>query len=118
MSEYKSISSKSLRRRIYDKTNGRCAYCGCELTMKSMQIDHVIPRASGGGDDEDNLLPACRSCNHRKGTSTLETFRWEVARAPDVLIRNSVTYRNAVRFGLVIPNPKAIIFYFEKGSAK
>jgi len=34
------------------------------------------------------------------------------------LAYNSVTYRNAVRYGLVIPNPHKIIFYFEKQEGK
>lgn len=29
--------------------------------------DHVTPRSLGGGDDPENLLPACRSCNSRRG---------------------------------------------------
>lgn len=32
---------------------------------------------------------------------------------PSVLMRDSVTYRNAVRFGLVTPNPHPVKFYFE-----
>jgi hypothetical protein len=31
-----------------------------------------------------------------------------------VLARDSVTYRNAVRYGLVVPKPRKIIFYFER----
>ena len=102
------------RQRIYNKTDGRCAYCGCEINLRNMQIDHVIPKSRGGSSDEKNLLPVCRSCNHRKGSSTLEYFRHEVELFPAVLMRHSVTYRNAVRFGLVIPNQHEIKFYFEE----
>jgi len=104
----------SRRQRIYDKTQGRCAYCGCKLKYKEMTVDHIRPLANGGADDESNLIPACRSCNHRKGTSGLESFRAQVERFPAVLARDSVTYRNAVRFGLVIPNPRHVTFYFEQ----
>lgn len=31
-----------------------------------------------------------------------------------VLMRDSATYRNAVRFGLVIPRPHRVKFYFER----
>jgi len=79
-----------------------------------MTLDHIKPLACGGADEESNLLPACRSCNHRKGTSSLERFREQVERFPAVLARDSVTYKNAVRFGLVIPNPHAVKFYFER----
>lgn len=108
------MKKNCFRRRVYEKTNGHCAYCGCELEYSNMQVDHVIPRANGGTNDFNNLLPACRSCNHRKGTSTVESFRKQVELFTSVLERDSVTYRNAVRFGLVIPNPHPVIFYFEK----
>jgi len=102
------------RRQIYDKMAGRCAYCGCEISIKNMQVDHIKPVSRGGGDDADNLFPACRSCNHRKGTSSLEHFRHEVEQFPVVLMRHNVTYRNAVRFGLVEHKPGKVAFYFEK----
>lgn len=35
--------TKDERMAIYKKTNGHCAYCGCELEYKDMQVDHVIP---------------------------------------------------------------------------
>jgi hypothetical protein len=105
--------SKNERRRVYEKTGGRCAYCGCALQIEEMAVDHVIPLADGGADAESNLLPACRSCNHRKNTESVERFRASVERFPVVLARDSVTYRNAVRFGLVVPNPHNIKFYFE-----
>ena len=113
--------SKPERQRIYAKTGGHCAYCGREITIQQMQVDHVIPMEfydaymSMGQDlnNADNLLPACRSCNNYKHTLTLEKFRAALERMPDVLARDSVTYRNAVRFGLVTPTPHPIVFYFE-----
>jgi hypothetical protein len=102
------------RSHIYEKTNGHCAYCGCKLRFEQMTVDHIKPIAHGGKDTENNMLPACRSCNHRKGTSSVDSFREQVERFPEVLMRDSVTYRNAVRFGLVNPNPHSVEFYFEK----
>ena len=108
---------KSVRKQVYAKYNGHCAYCGCELEYKDMQVDHVIPLngwSEQGTDTVDNMLPACRRCNHYKSRSTLEGFRKMVEAMPDTLMRDSVTYKNAVRFGLVIPNKQPITFYFEK----
>jgi hypothetical protein len=106
--------TKSERREVYDKMHGHCAYCGCEITMQQMQIDHVVALRRGGADALDNMFPACRSCNHYKDTLTLEDFRDSVQKFPAVLMRDSVTYKNAVRYGLVIPNPGKVVFYFEK----
>ena len=102
------------RRQILDKNNGRCAYCGCELTYKTMTLDHVMPLNNGGEDELVNLVAACRSCNHRKNTESIEVFRNSVEKWCDILQRDSTTYRNAVRFGQVIPNPHPCKFYFEK----
>ena len=33
--------TKKEREEVYIKYNGHCAYCGCELDIKNMQIDHV-----------------------------------------------------------------------------
>lgn len=35
-----------------------------------LEIEHIIPRAAGGTDDEDNLWLACRLCNAYKGIQT------------------------------------------------
>ncbi|EDX77729.1 hypothetical protein MC7420_3053 [Coleofasciculus chthonoplastes PCC 7420] len=32
-----------------------------------MEIEHIIPKAKGGTDEEDNLWLACRLCNSYKG---------------------------------------------------
>lgn len=48
-----------------------CYLCGSDLDFvanapTSFTVDHVWPRAYGGDSVEENLLPACRSCNERK----------------------------------------------------
>jgi 5-methylcytosine-specific restriction endonuclease McrA len=40
-----------------------CWICGETATT----VDHVIPRSKGGTDADANLLPACLSCNSRRG---------------------------------------------------
>lgn len=102
------------RVKIHAKCGGKCAYCGCEITLKQMQADHLVPFELGGADEMENLLPSCRSCNHRKNTETIERFRDSIERFESVLARDSVTYKNAVRFRQVIPNPHPVVFYFER----
>lgn len=105
--------SKTERIDIYNKTNGHCAYCGIEIDVADMQIDHVFPINRGGLDEKENMLPACRSCNHYKSTYGIEEFREEIGLWHERLMRDSVTYKNAVRFGTVTPTPHKIEFYFE-----
>lgn len=107
--------SKTFRRQVLDKTSGRCAYCGCPLSLNKMQIDHVVPLHNGGTNDIDNLLPSCRSCNHYKDTFSIELFRDNIERIPQALDGSSVLYRIAKRYGLVHEDrKKKVEFYFEK----
>lgn len=105
--------SKSERKKIYEKCKGHCAYCGCKLEYKDMQIDHVIPLRRGGEDDIKNMLPACRSCNHYKATLTAEEFRDYVSRIPERLQRDSIPYKVGARFGLIKSN-KEVRFYADE----
>jgi 5-methylcytosine-specific restriction endonuclease McrA len=50
----------------------RCCYC-LEKSDKLTQ-DHVIPLTQGGRNDSSNIVPACRSCNAKKGTKSLLSF--------------------------------------------
>lgn len=43
----------------------RCAYCGSQGPLEQ---DHVEPVRRGGRHVVQNVVPACRSCNARKGT--------------------------------------------------
>ncbi|MFL6211911.1 MAG: HNH endonuclease [Pyrinomonadaceae bacterium] len=62
---------------IWAKTGGRCYYCGLVLEYKlSFCVDHIIPQIGGGGDNIENVVPACRNCNSSKGTKSLEQFRF------------------------------------------
>lgn len=54
---------------IYERDGRACRYCGAK---EDLEIDHVIPRAQGGRDTEDNLVVACAACNGRKGNRTPE----------------------------------------------
>lgn len=41
-----------------------CVYCG---ESKPLTQDHVIPLSKGGSHTASNVVPACRSCNCKKG---------------------------------------------------
>lgn len=113
---------KAVRERVYNLTDGHCAYCGCEITPKEMQVDHylslefgfVIATDHGDVNSEDNYLPTCRSCNYYKSGMHIEKFRQMIGRWCEILKRDNVTYRNAVRFGQVLENQHEQQFYFEK----
>ena len=37
--------SESLKRKVYNKFNNRCAYCGCGIKFKTFEIDHKFPKS-------------------------------------------------------------------------
>ena len=49
---------------ILERYNYACAYCG---KKKKLELDHYIPLSNGGRHAYDNIVPACKSCNARKG---------------------------------------------------
>ena len=40
-----------------------------ESPLTPLQIEHVVPKKHGGGDDRENLALACVDCNLHKGTN-------------------------------------------------
>jgi 5-methylcytosine-specific restriction endonuclease McrA len=68
------------RREIFLRDNFTCQYCG--VRGKDLTLDHVTPRHRGGKHTWDNLVSACRSCNHRKGGKTVEEAKMTLRRPP------------------------------------
>lgn len=59
-------------KRLFRRDSNICMYCGdylydCELTR-----DHVVPVSRGGADTWENVVTACRECNHQKADKLLE----------------------------------------------
>jgi 5-methylcytosine-specific restriction endonuclease McrA len=52
------------RRAIFARDGWRCQYCD---SRSELTVDHVIPRAKGGGSTWDNVVACCAPCNRRKG---------------------------------------------------
>jgi 5-methylcytosine-specific restriction endonuclease McrA len=61
---------KDQRKRVLKRDDYICQYCGGTAT----QVDHVIPRKSGGGHEMENLLACCGPCNIRKGAKSEGVF--------------------------------------------
>ena len=123
----KSFTKKE-RQAVYDKCNGHCAYCGCELDIKDMQIDHVVSVgwSSYGGQESqrlidegkmneiDNLLPACRQCNFYKSMNDLEGFRRNLREILWNTCTDTFQARLAMKYGMVVKHEWDGLFYFER----
>lgn len=52
-------------REIKEAFDHRCAYCGRK--MQRLTRDHITPTVEKGDHHIHNIVPACQSCNSRKG---------------------------------------------------
>lgn len=120
------------RQKIYDKTEGKCYYCGCDLP-KRWHKDHFWPQRKSHWlqskpmmegvpapedlediDDARNLVPACPRCNIRKSSFDVEQFREEIAAQVERLMKYSNQFQLALDYGLIEITDKEVQFHFEK----
>jgi hypothetical protein len=69
---------------LFARDKHMCLYCGdylydCELTR-----DHVVPVSRGGGDNWENVVTACRTCNHFKADKLLDEIGMRLLAVPYV----------------------------------
>ncbi|VXB83319.1 HNH endonuclease [Exiguobacterium sp. 8H] len=111
------------RRAIFEKSGGRCWYCGCRLEEKGWHADHFEPirRNWTDGtcihpelDTEENKVPACGSCNIQKGSLSLESFRNKISGFINSLNQYHSQYAVAKRYGLIEEQTTDVVFWFEK----
>jgi len=122
------------RQAIYDKSGGKCWYCGCELA-KGWHADHFhairrndISWMSDEAkemlnaqdcehpehDTEENKVPACGSCNIMKSQMNIENFRACISQFVESLNLYTNQYKFAKRYGLIKETEIPVVFWFEK----
>lgn len=68
------------RREVFARDQFTCQYCN--KRSSELTLDHVIPRRRGGNHAWENLVSACRACNHRKAGRTPQEARMRLHRRP------------------------------------
>jgi 5-methylcytosine-specific restriction endonuclease McrA len=66
------------RRAVFARDGGRCVYCDSPATS----LDHVVPRSRGGMHVWENVVSACRRCNHVKADRSVHDLGWRMRRPP------------------------------------
>lgn len=69
VAEHRCSIRPSQRFRILSRDQYTCRYCGRSAPDVVLEVDHVIPVAAGGKNDDTNLVTACRDCNVGKSDS-------------------------------------------------
>ena len=67
----KGSAKRKFRKSIKYGWGGLCCYCRSE---RATTLDHVKPKSKGGSSLRSNLLPACQTCNHSKGSENWLTW--------------------------------------------
>jgi len=78
-------SSKSVKERLYKEQGGKCNGCGVEFDIRHFEVDHIIPKAKGGGDYYENYQLLCGSCNRIKGARPMEYLRMRINKEKELL---------------------------------
>lgn len=112
------IVSGRIRKQIFRKCDGRCAYCGMPVAFPAMQVDHLLPtywnwsdeecltnKVIRGTDNYENLMPSCRRCNKWKTDLDIEVLRDKIKQQPKALLDFIQAYTLPAWDGL---------FYFER----
>ena len=63
-SAYNKADFKNNRNKVLDNGNAICHWCGIR---QASEADHLLPTDAGGTNAIDNLVPACKPCNARRG---------------------------------------------------
>lgn len=79
-------STDSTREVVIERDESTCQICRVDVTSQNeagpdYHLHHIIPRAAGGPDHEDNLITLCTDC-HTEAHRELETI---VDERPEVL---------------------------------
>ena len=67
-----TLAGYEVREYLLEKWGRTCVYC--DWTDRPLQVEHLIPKGSGGSDRVSNLALACESCNAAKGNQTVEAY--------------------------------------------
>lgn len=71
----KGNRSKNIKQQLFGIQQGKCNLCHHAMEYQHFEVDHVIPKAKGGMDDDENLQLLCGHCNRVKGKGTMEEAR-------------------------------------------
>jgi hypothetical protein len=67
------VSAKGLEARaaqivtLWVRHGGACFYCGCDLSVDTCSIEHILPKSAGGPDHIANMALSCQPCNRAAG---------------------------------------------------
>lgn len=76
--------SKVEKRKIYNRTSGKCHICGKKLSFENYgfqglksawEVEHSNPKSIGGTNRLNNLYASCITCNRSKNNNSTRSAR-------------------------------------------
>jgi 5-methylcytosine-specific restriction endonuclease McrA len=63
-----AVISRAIRQAVRERASFCCEYCFSQWKYcpDPLSVEHIIPRAQGGSNDESNLALSCQGCNGHK----------------------------------------------------
>ena len=86
----RKVASAKQWQRIIAAKHGPCRACGHTGFRPPVFFHHLIPRAQGGDDTEDNIVPLCEDCHaklHNGDTKTARRLTRRLSLAEFVYVR-------------------------------
>lgn len=82
-----------VREYLLEKWGRACMYCDAKVTP--LQIEHITPRAKGGGNRISNLGLACQCCNQKKAAMDVREFVEDPKRLARILAKAKTPLNDA-----------------------
>lgn len=71
-------TKNDIKKRLFKVQEGVCRGCRLIFNIQNFEIDHIVPKAKGGGDYMENYQLLCGSCNKIKGARPMDYLRMKI----------------------------------------
>ena len=99
---------------LFKRDSYLCMYCGNRYNKRELTRDHITPISQGGDDDWNNVVSACKRCNHHKGGRTPEQAKIELLAIP--FVPNYAEYIYLQGRNILVDQMDFLLGYISKSS--
>lgn len=99
-----TLDGYTIREWVIEKWGHACVYCG--KSDVPLTMDHVIPQGRGSSSRPEDLVPACRGCNEKKGVKSVEEF---LAKKPELLAKIKAGLKKSYRDASAVNDTKNVL---------